>query len=178
MQGAVLITGATSGFGAASARCLARQGWPLILCGRRLERLQALADELSELTSVLPLVRIEDYGLRLMVITVASAVVWLTVMWSTPPESDAVLERFVRQVRPPGPGWSVLRQRCEVTPLESLPAMSRRFGLACAVLFGGLIGIGGFLLHQQFSGWLGLVVFSVALLLLRRSPDKNGESLV
>ena len=130
------------------------------------------------LTSVLPLVRIEDYGLRLMVITVASAVVWLTVMWSTPPESDAVLERFVRQVRPPGPGWSVLRQRCEVTPLESLPAMSRRFGLACAVLFGGLIGIGGFLLHQQFSGWLGLVVFSVALLLLRRSPDKNGESLV
>ena len=55
MQGAVLITGATSGFGAASARCLARQGWPLILCGRRLERLQALADELSELTSVLPL---------------------------------------------------------------------------------------------------------------------------
>ena len=130
------------------------------------------------LTSVLPLVRIEDYGLRLMVITVASAVVWLAVMWSTPPESDAVLERFVRQVRPPGPGWSVLRQRCEVTPLESLPAMSRRFGLACAVLFGGLIGIGGFLLHQQFSGWLGLVVFSVALLLLRRSPDKNGESLV
>ena len=55
MQGAVLITGATSGFGAASARCLARQGWPLILCGRRLERLQALVDELSELTAVLPL---------------------------------------------------------------------------------------------------------------------------
>ena len=130
------------------------------------------------LTSVLPLVRIEDYGLRLMVITVASAVVWLTVMWCTPPESDAVLERFVRQVRPPGPGWSGLRRRCQVTPLESLPAMSRRFGLACAVLFGGLIGIGGFLLHQQSSGWVGLVVFSVAVLLLRRSPDHNGESLV
>ena len=130
------------------------------------------------LTSVLPLVRIEDYGLRLMVITVASAVVWLTVMWRTPPESDAVLERFVRQVRPPGPGWSVLRRRCQVTPLESLLAMSRRFGLACAVLFGGLIGIGGFLLHQQFSGWVGLVVFSVAVLLFRCSPDHNGESLV
>ena len=130
------------------------------------------------LTSVLPLVRIEDYGLRLMVITVASAVVWLIVMWRTPPESDAVLERFVRQVRPPGPGWSVLRRRCQVTPLESLLAMSRRFGLACAVLFGGLIGIGGFLLHQQFSGWVGLVVFSVAVLLFRCSPDHNGESLV
>ena len=129
-------------------------------------------------TSVLPLVRIEDYGLRLMVITAASALVWLTVMWRTPPESDAVLERFVRQVRPPGPGWALLRRRYQVTPLESFAAMSRRFGLACAVLFGGLIGIGGFLLHQQFSGWMGIAVLCVAVLLLRRSPDHNGDSLV
>ena len=129
-------------------------------------------------TSVLPLVRIEDYGLRLMVITAVSALVWLTVMWRTPPESDAVLERFVRQVRPPGPGWALLRRRYQVTPLESFAAMSRRFGLACAVLFGGLIGIGGFLLHQQFSGWMGIAVLCVAVLLLRRSPDHNGDSLV
>ena len=129
-------------------------------------------------TSLLPLVRIEDYGLRLMVITAASALVWLTVMWRTPPESDAVLERFVRQVRPPGPGWALLRQRYQVTPLESFAAMSRRFGLACAVLFGGLIGIGGFLLHQQFSGWMGIAVLCVAVLLMRRSPDHNGDSLV
>ena len=129
-------------------------------------------------TSILPLVRIEDYGLRLMVITAASALVWLTVMWRTPPESDAVLERFVRQVRPPGPGWALLRRRYQVTPLESFAAMSRRFGLACAVLFGGLIGIGGFLLHQQFSGWMGIGVLCVAVLLLRRSPDHNGDSLV
>ena len=129
-------------------------------------------------TSVLPLVRIEDYGLRLMVITALSALVWLTVMWRTPPESNAVLERFVRQVRPPGPGWALLRRRYQVTPLESFAAMSRRFGLACAVLFGGLIGIGGFLLHQEFIGWLGLAVLCVAALLLRRSPDHNGDSLV
>ncbi|MGE4582728.1 MAG: sodium:solute symporter family protein [Synechococcus sp.] len=129
-------------------------------------------------TSVIPLVRIEDYGLRLMVITAVSALVWLTVMWRTPPESDAVLERFVRQVRPPGPGWALLRQRYQVTPLESFAAMSRRFVLACAVLFGGLIGIGGFLLHQQRSGWVGLAVLCVAALLLRRAPDHNGESLV
>jgi 3-hydroxy acid dehydrogenase/malonic semialdehyde reductase len=42
----VLITGASSGFGAAMARLLASQGCHLALGARRLERVQALADEL------------------------------------------------------------------------------------------------------------------------------------
>ena len=122
-------------------------------------------------TSVVPLVRIEDYGVRIAVITGLSAVVWLTVMLSTPPESDAVLERFVRTVRPPGPGWSRLRQRFGVMPMESLPAMLRSFMLACGVLFGGLLGTGGFLLHQQWSGWLGLSVLVLSIWQLRRRVD-------
>jgi len=122
-------------------------------------------------TSVVPLVRIEDYGVRIAVITGLSAVVWLTVMLSTPPESDAVLERFVRTVRPPGPGWSRLRQRFGVMPMESLPTMLRRFVLACGVLFGGLLGTGGFLLHQQWSGWIGLSVLILSIWQLRRRVD-------
>jgi len=119
-------------------------------------------------TSVVPLVRIDDYGVRIAVITGLSAVVWLTVMLSTPPESDAVLERFVRTVRPPGPGWSRLRQRFGVMPMESLPVMLQRFVLACGVLFGGLLGTGGFLLHQQWSGWIGLSVLILSIWQLRR----------
>ena len=119
-------------------------------------------------TSVVPLVRIEDYGVRIAVITGLSAVVWLTVMLSTPPESDAVLERFVRTARPHGPGWSRLRQRFGVMPMESLAAMLRRFVLACGVLFGGLLGTGGFLLHQQWSGWIGLSVLILSIWQLRR----------
>ncbi|CAM3775258.1 SDR family NAD(P)-dependent oxidoreductase [Parendozoicomonas haliclonae] len=42
-----LITGATSGFGLASARKLASEGWDLIITGRREERLQKLAKELE-----------------------------------------------------------------------------------------------------------------------------------
>lgn len=47
MSKVVFITGATSGFGRATARRFAVAGWSLILSGRRLERLSALQDELG-----------------------------------------------------------------------------------------------------------------------------------
>ena len=47
MSNVVFITGATSGFGRAAARRFAAAGWSLVLTGRRVERLQALQDELA-----------------------------------------------------------------------------------------------------------------------------------
>jgi serine 3-dehydrogenase len=48
MTQTILITGATSGFGAASARRFAKGGWRVIATGRRADRLRALADELGD----------------------------------------------------------------------------------------------------------------------------------
>ena len=45
----VFITGATAGFGAAMARTFARNGHKVLISGRRVERLQALAAELGDL---------------------------------------------------------------------------------------------------------------------------------
>ena len=44
----VFITGASSGIGASCARVFAAQGAKVLLCARRLERIQALTDELQK----------------------------------------------------------------------------------------------------------------------------------
>lgn len=50
MQSVIFITGATSGFGAATARKFAENGWKVVATGRRLERLQALQSEFGSET--------------------------------------------------------------------------------------------------------------------------------
>ena len=52
MKKTVLITGATSGIGRATARLLAQNGYRLVICGRREDRLAELQDEFDELTDV------------------------------------------------------------------------------------------------------------------------------
>ena len=52
MPKTAFITGATSGFGAACARRFAENGWRLILCGRRLDRLDTLRDQLAAMVPV------------------------------------------------------------------------------------------------------------------------------
>jgi NADP-dependent 3-hydroxy acid dehydrogenase YdfG len=52
MSKTVLITGATSGIGLATARRFAKENFKLILCGRRQERLDQLKAELSAHTEV------------------------------------------------------------------------------------------------------------------------------
>ncbi len=119
-------------------------------------------------TSLVPIFQIDDYGLKLTVTTFLTAVVWLLVLVVTPPESEEVLEKFVRQVRPPGPGWRYLRESYGVKEVDSLIHLIRRFLLGTGLLFGGLLGGGSFLLHQERGGWLGLAVAVLCLFSMNR----------
>lgn len=47
MKGTVLVTGASSGFGKATAERFAREGWRLVLAARRYDRLEALRENLG-----------------------------------------------------------------------------------------------------------------------------------
>ena len=47
MKKTIFITGATAGFGEATARIFAENGWNLVLTGRRLDRLESLKNELQ-----------------------------------------------------------------------------------------------------------------------------------
>lgn len=52
MKKTVLITGATSGIGKATAQLMAKNNYKVILCGRRQDRLSELEKKLSEFTEV------------------------------------------------------------------------------------------------------------------------------
>ncbi|SNR53692.1 SDR family NAD(P)-dependent oxidoreductase [Flavobacterium sp. ov086] len=52
MKKTVLITGATSGIGKATAQILAKNNYKVVLCGRRIDRLTELEKELSAFTEV------------------------------------------------------------------------------------------------------------------------------
>ncbi|WP_008315861.1 sodium:solute symporter family protein [Leptolyngbya sp. PCC 6406] len=121
-------------------------------------------------TSVVPLLIIEDFGLRLLVTAGLTTVVWVTVMYATPPESNATLDRFYAKVRPSGPGWKAQQLRAPDAAWDAVPLLLQfqQVVAAMALLFGSMFALGGFLLLQSVTGWLGLIVAVVGGVALRR----------
>lgn len=109
-------------------------------------------------TSVVPILTIPDFGLRLLVTTAITLVIWVATMVLTPPESDATLDRFYSKVRPGGPGWTRQQQRTGLAPAQSLQHDLLKALAALLLLLGAMLAVGGFLLLQPLTGWVWLVV--------------------
>ena len=109
-----------------------------------------------------------DFGLRLLVISGTTALLWITVMFLTPPESDETLDRFYRQVRPSGIGWKRQQQRTGILPGQDLAKDILRVLASILLLFGAMFAIGGFLLLDPLTGWVSLIIAVAGGYWLRR----------
>ncbi|WP_247218140.1 sodium:solute symporter family protein [Synechococcus sp. C9] len=105
-------------------------------------------------TTVVPVIQIPDFGWRLLVTTGVTALVWLTAMYCTAPESEATLNEFYRRIRPGGPGWRQQQQATGLAPLQDLGWELQRTLAGIGLLFGSMLGVGGFLLWQPLAGWV------------------------
>ncbi|MFQ5570432.1 MAG: sodium:solute symporter family protein [Rhodothermales bacterium] len=131
-------------------------------------------------TTVLPVLTITDFGLRLMVITGITTVIWVVVMYATQPEDEGILEGFYRKVQPGGPGWRTQRESTGVRPAQSLKIDLLRVTAATCLLFGLMFGAGGLLLLRWGVAGAMLVLALlgfVALLILRRRSITNDPVL-
>lgn len=125
-------------------------------------------------TSVFPLLQIPDFGTRITVTAVLSMIVWVGVMWLTPPEEDATLDAFYRRVRPGGPGWVRQRARTGIEASHPLGRDLARSVAGLALLFGVMFAVGGALLLRPgvAAGNAALaLVGGVGLRLLGRGLD-------
>lgn len=114
-----------------------------------------------------------DFGIRLLVISGVTALIWITVMLLTPPESDATLDAFYIKVRPGGPGWQRQRERTGVQPAQDLAQDVVKVIAAVLLLFGAMFATGGFLLLQPLTGWISLVVAVLSGFWLRQLSKRR-----
>ncbi len=109
-----------------------------------------------------------DFGSNLLFISVVTAILWITVMYLTPPESDATLDEFYRRVQPGGIGWKRQRERTGIPAAQNLTQDLIRVIAATLLLFGSMFAIGGFLLLQSLTGWISLTVAVIGGFWLRQ----------
>ncbi|WP_026100841.1 sodium:solute symporter family protein [Synechococcus sp. PCC 7336] len=112
-------------------------------------------------TTLVPVLRIEDFGWRLMATAAITAAIWLGVMVLTKPESDGTLDAFYVKVRPGGPGWRRQQQRTGVMPAQDLGKDLQRAMAALLLLFGLMFAVGEFLLLDSVLGFVMLGVAAI-----------------
>jgi Na+/proline symporter len=118
-----------------------------------------------------------DYALAMVITVGATTIVWLTVTLLTSPESEAVLNRFYRRVRPGGPGWRPVARRLgfgeDRIPGGALAAVNWVAGVIA--VFTALFGVGAFLTGTKLQGLIygGIAIAAFALIMRNLRADER-----
>ncbi len=111
------------------------------------------------------------YAQTMLITVIVTSVVWLGVTFLTPPESEATLERFYRQVRPGGRGWREVARRLGY-PDDRIPggALSWVNWVAGIVaVYSAVFAVGAFVTGTPLRGLLYGAVSIAAFLLIQRN---------
>lgn len=127
-----------------------------------------LAGPLSALADLARPIAEAGPGGVLPITAFGTALVWIIVMYLTPPEEDDVLDRFYLRARPGGPGWNRQRDRTGIEPLQdlSLDVWSVVFGII--VIYGAMFAVGGALLLRWETAAIAAAATAIAGYVLRR----------
>lgn len=129
-------------------------------------------------TTLVPVLTIADFGIRLMVITVLTAAVWVTVMYLTKPESEETLEAFYRRIRPGGPGWRRFREKTGLQPTQPLALDVQRVAAASVLLFSLMFALGAAFLLQPLTAVILTALSVVSYVWLHMLNRRARGSLV
>jgi solute:Na+ symporter, SSS family len=112
-----------------------------------------------------------DYAKAMLITTAVATTTWLAVTFLTQPESDAVLEKFYRRVRPGGPGWRRVARQLgygkDPIPGGALSWINWVAGVAA--VYASVFGVGEFLTGSASRGWLYAAVAVGSFLLIQRN---------
>ena len=124
----------------------------------------------EQISQALPIFEqiLADFGSKLLFISLTTAAIWITVMYLTPPETDATLDEFYRRAQPGGIGWNRQRERTGIPAAQDLTRDLLKVVAATLLLFGSMFAIGGFLLLQSLTGFISLIIAVIGGFWLRQ----------
>lgn len=105
-----------------------------------------------------------DFPVSLFYIVAITTAAWLLVTFLTQPDSNELLDKFYRKVRPGGPGWKPFRDRHpDVEPDSNLGSLFVNWILGVAMVYLILFGIGHLLFLRPLYGILCLAGAALAV---------------
>ena len=105
-----------------------------------------------------------DFPVSLFYVVAITTAAWLLVTFLTQPDSNELLDKFYRKVRPGGPGWKPFRDRHpDVEPDSNLGSLFVNWILGVAMVYLILFGIGHLLFLRPLYGILCLAGAALAV---------------
>lgn len=113
---------------------------------------------------------------QVVIVAVVSLTIWLLVTFLTPPEDEKILSEFYRKIRPGGPFWGPISEKCpDVVPDKSLFLSFLNWALGSAFIFIVLFSIGELIFQRFLPAITGFILALIILFFIVSSLKFSRE---